>query len=314
VKRASFRVLAVAVVLAAAPALVDHAAVAGEVHAQTPAPTPSVEVLDAGKAPLEPLRLSPAAGASQRSAMTVAFAIQQSGVSSGSVKPPPTKATVETALQGVTPEGNLQVSFSYPSFEVLKGGEASKSARRRIEQAFAGLAGLSGQLTITPQGVLVDSALNVPPDLDPSVASLVTQLGDQLRTLAVPFPEAAVGVGARWRASTDLSLNGIEANQVYEYTLKKRNGSKIELGVRGTQTAGKQSVELPNVAPGVQLTVQSYKTTFRGQNTVDLTSLLPVAGEIRSSGNQTFHIESGSKSGTLKQHLNVHLVLKPAAR
>jgi hypothetical protein len=235
-------------------------------------------------------------------------------VSSGSVKPPPTKATVETTLQGVTPEGNLQVSFSYPKFEVLKGGEASKSARRRIEQAFAGLAGLSGQLTITPQGVLVDSALNVPPGIDSSVASLVTQLGDQLRTLAIPFPEAAVGVGARWRASTDLSLNGIQANQVYEYTLKKRNGSKIELGVRGTQTAGEQSVELPNIAPGVQLTVQSYKTTFRGENTVDLTSLLPVAGEIRSSGNQTFHIESGSKSGTLKQHLNVHLVLKPAAR
>jgi hypothetical protein len=313
-KRAPLRVLAVAVVLAAAPALVDHAAVAGEIHAQTPAPTPTVEVLEAGKAPLEPLRLAPAAGATQRSAMTVTFAIQQSGVSSGSVKPPPTKATVETTLQGVTPEGNLQVSFSYPKFEVLKGGEASKSARRRIEQAFAGLAGLSGQLTITPQGVLVDSALNVPPGIDSSVASLVTQLGDQLRTLAIPFPEAAVGVGARWRASTDLSLNGIQANQVYEYTLKKRNGSKIELGVRGTQTAGEQSVELPNIAPGVQLTVQSYKTTFRGQNTVDLTSLLPVAGEIRSSGNQTFHIESGSKSGTLKQHLNVHLVLKPAAR
>jgi hypothetical protein len=316
VKRAPFRVLAVAVavVLAAAPALVDHAAGAGEVHAQTPAPTPTVEVLDAGKAPLEPLRLAPAAGATQRSAMTVTFAIQQSGVSSGSVKPPPTKATVETTLQGVTPEGNLQISFSYPKFEVLKGGEASKSARRRIEQAFSGLAGLSGQLTITPQGVLVDSALNVPPGIDPSVASLVTQLGDQLRTLAIPFPEAAVGVGARWRASTDLSLNGIQANQVYEYTLKKRNGSKVELGVRGTQTAGEQAVELPNVAPGVQLTVQSYKTTFRGQNTVDLTSLLPVAGEIRSSGNQAFHIESGSKSGTLKQHLSVHLVLKPAAR
>jgi hypothetical protein len=246
--------------------------------------------------------------------MTVTFAIQQSGVSSGSVKPPPTKATVETTLRGVTPEGNLQISFSYPSFEVLKGGDASKSERRRIEQAFAGLKGLSGQLTITPQGVLLDSALSVPPDVDPSVASLVTQLGDQLRTLAIPFPEAAVGVGARWRASTDLSLNGIEARQTYEYSLKKRNGSKLELGVRGTQTAGEQTVELPNLAPGVQLTVQSYKTTFRGQNTVDLTSLLPVAGEIRSSGNQTFAIESGSESGTLKQHLNVRLVLKPEAR
>jgi len=317
VKRAPFRLLAVAVVLAAAPVLVAHAAVAGEVHAQTPgqtpAPTPTVEVLEAGKAPLEPLRLAPAGSASQRSAMTVTFAIQQSGVSSASVKPPPTKATVETALQGVTPEGNLQVSFSYPSFEVLKGGDASKSSRRRIEQAFAGLKGLSGQLTLTPQGVLVDSALNVPPDVDPSVASLVTQLGDQLRTLAIPFPEAAVGVGARWRASTDLSLNGIEAHQVYEYTLKKRNGSKVELGVRGTQTADPQTVELPNVAQGVQLRVQSYQTTFRAQNSVDLASLLPVAGEIRSSGNQTFRIESGSNSGTLKQHLSVHLLLKPAA-
>jgi hypothetical protein len=314
VKRAPFRLLAVAVVLAAAPVLVAHAAVAGEVHAQTPAPTPTVEVLEAGKAPLEPLRLAPAGSASQRSAMTVTFAIQQSGVSSASVKPPPTKATVETALQGVTPEGNLQVSFSYPSFEVLKGGDASKSSRRRIEQAFAGLKGLSGQLTLTPQGVLVDSALNVPPDVDPSVASLVTQLGDQLRTLAIPFPEAAVGVGARWRASTDLSLNGIEAHQVFEYTLRKRNGSKVELGVRGTQSADPQTVELPNLAQGVQLRVQSYKTTFRGNNSVDLTSLLPVAGEIRSSGNQAFRIESGSDSGTLKQHLSVHLLLKPAAR
>jgi hypothetical protein len=313
-KRTPARVLCVAVVLAAAPALVDQTAVAGGFHAQTPAPTPTVEVLEAGKAPLEPLRLAPAGSASQRSAMTVTFAIQQSGVSSASVKPPPTKATVETTLLGVTPEGNLQVAFSYPSFEVLKGGDASKSSRRRIEQAFAGLAGLSGQLTITPQGVLVDSALNVPPNLDPSVASLVTQLGDQLRALAIPMPEAAVGVGARWRASTDLSLSGIEAHQVYEYTLKKRDGSKVELGVRGTQTADQQTVELPNVAPGAKLQVQSYKTKFRGQNSVDLTSLLPVSGEIRSSGNQTFRIESGSDSGTLKQHLSVHLLLKPAAR
>ena len=68
------------------------------------------------------------------------------------------------------------------------------------------------------------------------------------------------------------------------------------------------------MAQGVQLRVQSYKTTFRGNNSVDLTSLLPVAGEIRSSGNQTFRIESGSNSGTLKQHLSVHLLLKPAAR
>ncbi|HEY4398121.1 MAG TPA: hypothetical protein VGO28_10645, partial [Acidimicrobiia bacterium] len=269
--RVVFRVFVA--LLCVVPALVAQTAVA-----QTPAPTPTVEVLAAGKAPLEPLRLAPAPGASQRSAMTVTFAVQQSGVSSANVKPPPTKATVVTTLQGTTPEGNLQVGFTYPSFEVLRGGKASKSQRQKIQQAFSGLAGLSGQLTITPQGVLVNSSLNVPPNIDSSVSSLVSQLGDQLRTLAIPFPEAPVGVGARWRATTGLALNGIQANQVYEYTLKKRTGSKVVLGVRGTQTAGRQTVELPNVAPGVQLEVQSFKTTFRGENTIELSSLLPVSG------------------------------------
>jgi hypothetical protein len=237
VRRATLRFLAVAVVLAAGPALAVQPALARETQA-TPSPTPTVEVLDAGKAQLEQLRLSPSVGASQRSTMTVTFAIQQSGVSSASVKPPPTEATVETTLQGMTPEGNLQISFTYPKFEVLKGGDASTSQRRRIQRAFSGLTGLSGQLTVTPQGVLVDSTLNVPPNLDSSVSSLVTQLGDQLRTLSIPFPESPVGVGARWRATTALGVNGIQANQVYEYTLKKRTGSVVVLGVRGTQTAG----------------------------------------------------------------------------
>jgi hypothetical protein len=309
--RVVFRVFVVAALLGVVPALAAQPVVARETQA-TPSPPPTVEVLAPGKAPLEQLRLSPPVGTSQRSSMTVTFAVQQSGVSSASVKPPPTKATVVTTLQGMTPEGNLQISFSYPSFEILKGGNASKSQRQQIQQAFSGLTGLSGQLTVTPQGVLVDSTLNVPPNLDSSVSSLVTQLGEQLRTLAIPFPAAPVGVGARWRATTALALSGIQANQVYEYTLKKRTGSKVVLGVRGTQTAGQQTVELPNVAPGAQLQVQSYKTTYRGENTVDLASLLPVAGEIRSNGNQAFHIQSGSNSGTLRQHLTVQLVLKPA--
>jgi hypothetical protein len=244
--------------------------------------------------------------------MTVDFAIQQSGVSSAKVNPPPVRATVETTLQGTTPDGNLQVGFSYPSFDVLRGGDANASERRRIKQAFTGLAGLSGQLTLTPQGVLVDSSLNVPPNLDPSVSGLVTQLGDQLRTLAIPFPAEAVGVGARWRATTQLTLSGIQAQQVYEYTLKKRTGSKLVIAVTGTQTAGRQTVELPDVTSGAQLEVRKFKTSFRGENTIELTSLLPIAAEVRSNGDQTFRIQAGSRSGTLNQHLTVRLLVKPA--
>ena len=299
--------------LVVAAALGSAAVAASAAAAQTgQPPTPTVEVVAAGKAPLEQLRLAPPAGASQRSTMTVDFAVEQSGVSSNNVNPPPVRATIESTLQGTTPDGNLQVAFSYPSFDVVRGGDVSTSERRRIERAFSGITGLSGQLTLTPQGVLVDSSLNVPPGLDPSVSSLVTQLGDQLRTLSVPFPAEAVGVGARWRATTELTLNGIEARQVYEYTLKKRTASTLVIRVTGTQTAGRQTVDLSDLAPGAQLEVRRFKTTFRGENTVELTSLLPTAGQVRSNGDQTFRIKAGSKSGTLSQHLTVRLRLKPA--
>ena len=305
--RVVLRVLAVAGALALAFVFMGDVATAQE---QTP--TPTVELVAPGKSPLEPIRIAAPPGAVQRSTMTVDFSAQQSGVSSTSVKPPPIRATVESTLQGTTPDGNLQVAFTYPSFEILRGGDASASERRRIKQAFTGLAGLSGQLTLTPQGVLVDSSLNVPSDLDPSVSSVVTLLGDQLRTLSIPFPADAVGVGGRWRARTELNLNGIQARQVYEYTLKKRTGSKLVIGVTGTQTAGRQTVELPNVASGAQLEVRKFKTTFRGENTVELSNLLPIAGQVRSSGDQTFRIRAGSQSGTLSQHLTVRLVVKPA--
>lgn len=306
--RVVLRVLVVAAVLVATPVLAGTGA-----DAQTgQAPAPTVELLDAGKAPQEPIRLAPPPGAVQRSTMTVNFSVQQSGVSTTSVKPPPVRATVQTTLQSTTPEGNLQVAFSYPSFDVLRGGDTSASERSRIKQAFAGLTGLSGQLTLTPQGVLVDSSLNVPPNLDPSVSSLVTQLGDQLRTLSVPFPAEAVGVGGRWRATTQLSLSGIQAKQVYEYTLRKRTGNKLVIGVRGSQTADRQTVDLPNLASGAQLEVRKFKTTFRGQNTIELTNLLPTTGEVLSNGDQTFGIQAGNNSGTLTQRLAVRLVVKPA--
>src|SRR5262249_56997773 len=91
---------------------------------------------------------------------------------------------------------------------------------------------------------------NVPPDLDQSVSNLVTQLGDQLFSLSIPFPTEAVGVGGRWRATSELTLNGVKARQVYEYTLRKRAGGKLVIGVTGTQTAGRQTVEPPTRQAG----------------------------------------------------------------
>ena len=299
------RLLAALLVLGAGPAL--GGAVAGA--RQTQAPSPEIEVLDAGVEPREALRLAPAPGASEQAAMTLHLGIELSGESDRAVKTPPMRVTIAAALQDITPSGDLHATFSYPAFEALKGDGATARQRRELERALAGLSGLSGELTLTTRGALVDSKLDIPPDLDPNVRALLDQLRDQLRALTVPLPEPPVGVGARWRATTMLTINDIQTRQVFEYRLKKRTGTTLELDVRGTHTAKPQTVDSPG---GVKLRVKSYKTTIRGATTVDLTHLLPVTSRSRASADQTFDVRTRGESGEVRQHLDIRVEVNPA--
>lgn len=302
--RAISRLLVALVVMAAAAPLGVHAAGARE----SQGPSPQVEVLKAGSEPREALRLAPAVGAPESARMTMRFGLDQSGVSDAKLNSPPLRATIAATLQDITSSGDLHATFSYPQFEVLKGNGASARQRKAVEQALAGLGGLSGDLTVTPTGALVDSSLNIPPDVDPSVSQLLGQLRDQFRDLTVPLPDPEVGAGARWRATTQLTINGIDVRQVYEYRLEKRTGSTLELEIRGTQTAKRQTVDSPS---GVTLRVKSFKTTFRGSTTMDLTRLLPVTSRISGRGDQVFDVRAGGESGELRQHIDIEATLKP---
>jgi hypothetical protein len=292
--------------------LVGAFALGGEIADARPSQeqqTPTVEVLRDGSEPREALRLAPPAGSSASVAMTLRLGVEQSGASDASLKAPPIRVTIDTALQDTTANGDFHATFAYPSFDVLRGNDASAAQRRRIERTLADFDGLSGELTVTPRGELVDSNLEIPPDADTEASQLLTQIGDQFRDLTIPLPEAAVGVGARWRATTQLTINGIEARQVNEYRLKKRTGTTLELDVRGTQTARRQTVDSPGP---VTLRVKSYKTTFRGTTTLDLTRLLPVESSVRGSGDQTFDVEAGDESGELRQHLDLRIDVEQA--
>jgi Family of unknown function (DUF6263) len=285
-------------------------ALSGEVAGARPAQeqTPTVEVLRDGSEPREALRLAPAVGASARVAMTLRLGIEQSGASDASLQAPPIRVTIETTLQDTTPNGDFHAAFTYPSFDVLRGGGASAGQRRSVERRLADFDGLSGDLTVTPRGELVDSNLEIPPDADTQASQLLTQIGDQFRDLTIPLPETPVGVGARWRATTQLTLNGIETRQVNEYRLRKRTGTTLELEVRGTQTARRQTIN----SGGVTLRVKSYKTTYRGTTTLDLTRLLPVESSVQGSGDQTFDVEAGDESGELRQHIDLRVDVKVA--
>jgi hypothetical protein len=302
--RAIPRLLLAIVVLGAGPVL--GGATAGA--RQTQAPSPEIEVLDAGSEPREALQLAPPPSASERSTTNLRLEVAVSGVSDRTIKQSPLHATMAATLQDVTPSGEFHATIAYPAFEVLKGNGASAAQRQATERALAGITGLSGEFTVTARGALVDTKLGIPAQLDPRISGLLLQLRDQFHDFAVPLPEPEIGVGARWRATTQLTLNEIQVRQVFEYRLKKRTGTTLDLDVRGTRTAKRQTV---GSAGGVQLRVKSYKTTIRGETTVDLTHLLPVTSRLRASADQTFDVRARGQSGEVRQHIGTEVVVKP---
>jgi hypothetical protein len=303
--RAFPRLLLALAVLGASPAL--GGAVAGARPTQEP--SPQIKVLDTGSEPRDELRLAPAVGASESLAMTMRFDFEVSGVRDASVKVPPIRATIAASISDLTPEGNFRVTFSYPSFDVLKRKGVTAAERRALERELSALGGLSGGMTMTSQGAVVDSSLDIPPDVDPTVAQTISQLRDQLGVFAVALPQDEVGVGARWRATSQLEAQGIKLRQISEYRMKKRNGTTLELDLGGTQTARRQSVDVPG---GGTLEVKRFKTTFRGSTTLDLTRVFPVDGRVRAIGNQTANVRAGDESGELRQHIDLRVELEQA--
>jgi hypothetical protein len=276
-------------------ALVGPAAVAQP----TQGSSPEIRLLNAGRGPREQLRLAPTVGASEHAVMTLRMRFEQSGISQASISLP-IRATVVETLQVSTPTGDLHTTYSYPSFEVLEGKDLTDAQREAVQQALTGFNGLSGELTVTTRNEYVDGSLDLPPDLDPRISQFLGQLRDQARELTVPLPAEAVGQGARWRATTQLTLNGIQVRDVFEYQLKRRAGTTLDLDVRGRETASRQTVDTPQ---GATLRVKDFKTTFRGTTTLDLTRLAPIRAGGRGRGSQTFEVRVGGESGELRQTL-----------
>lgn len=102
--------------------------------------------------------------------------------------------------------------------------------------------------------------------------------------MIVPFPEAAVGVGAQWTATrtialsgiANLGLNGIASEQVATFEVVERTADSVTLAVRLTGSAPPQT--LPHPLGGEAIFYLNAMTlTGTGTSRIALDSFVPTA-------------------------------------
>jgi hypothetical protein len=244
--------------------------------------------------------------------LTFGTQVTRSGISTGTVGPLQIRTIITAMVHNAGPKGTIRIPYTYGNFQLLNTSVGDPQQLAAVRTSLAQYRGLSGEYAVSSTGQVLSNRFKIPSGVNSTLRSLLQQLSSQSDQLSVPLPTQAVGIGARWRGTTQLSAGGITARQTYEYTLRSREGGRLALDVTYTQTAPHQRVSAPGLSKGETVDVTNYLVTGTGTTGLDLSQVAPLNGHLVAQGVQEFQVKQGSQSGKLTQHVQLSVDLAPA--
>ncbi|WP_416061243.1 hypothetical protein [Rhodococcus indonesiensis] len=243
-------------------------------------------VLDPGAEPRSRIRLTPPAGTSQQVALTTSSQVFQSIGD----QPEQDFSTPELTLPLTATVGEA-VSDTSPSSLVDLRIDDATSPDAALAAALGPAEGSEAGLTMAPSGAVSALRLDPTPDSADIARSAIEQAFYQAVYRMVSFPEEEIGVGAVWEIHQQV-MSGMALDQVATARLLERDGDRLTVQLRITQTPRESTWALPNGSG--QLNIDRYEMTGEGTMTIDLGRPLPIAGDLTVGGKQAYSDPAGT--------------------
>ncbi|MEZ4265928.1 MAG: DUF6263 family protein [Myxococcota bacterium] len=257
----------------------DQTAVAGVPLSEFPGleELPDVRLVEEGSGEKKTLRYRYAAGSKHimQMRMQMGMAMKVGERAMPPVELPAMLMRAEIALG--QPDGDLMpYEFSIPTAPEVEPKEGtSEAVMAGLKTSMAAMTGLKGTASVDARGATHKGTFGLEGKDNPQLAQLVDSMGQSMRQMSIPLPEAAVGVGARWQARQRLQMGGMTLYQVGEYTLESIDGDTLKLKVKLSQLGPKQTMDPPGLPPGMTAELLDMRGSGEGSMEVVLTSLVP---------------------------------------
>ena len=301
-----------------------HAApsTAGQLMNQTPNPSSSpstssatnppitkIDLLAAGTGEKKQLRFTPVVNSRQTSTLTLR--LDDKGLAATI---PATKLTMEIVVTQIAANGDISFDFTYKNVDIVAEPSIPPSVLEPIRRSLSSLVGLSGAVVVDSRGQTKSTSLRLPQELDSSTQQIFEQLSSSLGQLYAPLPEEAVGLGARWRTSQELNINGIQLTQSAIYELVSNQGNVLQLKMLVEQEAQSQEVKLPtspDIPAGFRVQLRSFSNQGEGEMTLQLGQMLPRRSILSSRSSVVLNLKppQSEQSVPMNQELNVQIIL-----
>ncbi|MGB5501981.1 MAG: hypothetical protein WBM75_06215 [Polyangiales bacterium] len=265
-----------------------------------PPPELSVNLVDTGQAPLEPLRYAIPPDTVVKSLLDIrdveASAEQTEDSEDAFGVLPGFTLLMHAGPTVFIPKGFryiLRISEAKP---VLPDGVTDRQAQE-VEQGVEALRGMRGRFDINTQGIVLDA--DVPwaqgqQRIHPRVAITIGNVRSAIAT--IPLPLEPVGIGAVWEVRRPLRIWSARVTQVTRYELTDRVGGRFRVTVTVQQTAAPQVADLN---PELEMHVRSYEMHARGYALADLGLPLALEASLESSSAADIALVSPEKTEPL---------------
>lgn len=286
----------------------------------TPTPTPSTEpaaagdgavvtLLEPGAEPREPLRLKLSAGQAQTMTMTMRMGMEMSMGPNKMPKQtiPPMQMLMSLSVKEITPEGDIKSEFSLDKIDVLSEPGAAPEMVDALKATLGTMQKISGTSTITPRGIVKSADFQLPADLNPQIKQTMDGMRQQVNQMSVPFPEEALGIGAKWTVRQNLEQQGMKLTQVATWELKERSGTVVKLGSTIVQEAAPQKVSAPGMPPGASVNLDSLNSSGSGTTEVDLAKVAPIKGTMNMTSSVTMTTEANGVKMPMSMNMDLGL-------
>jgi len=246
-------------------------AAAGEEAQQESAPAvdldapPTVELLDAGKAPHKTLRTTFEAGAKQSLRVESNWTVTSlyGPLISTSAVMPSLVYELETKAKETRDEG---AQFDFRVIKVTaKSRKGVKPAQVEAAKKAAGsLKGVTGSFSINARGIVEQFAIDAPSGASLLANDMTDQIMQAIRLSSLPLPEEPVGKGAKWTATQVIEQRTAKISHTSTFELVGVKGERVRATSTHAAETPEQRLELPGSRPGASFTLNELD--FSGES------------------------------------------------
>jgi hypothetical protein len=245
----------------------------------------TIVLIDQGQEPRRSLQIRPQLGVKQlvrveslqRGRNTVGG---QPGVDTGDIA---TQSDLSITPITTDDQGITLVNVVYDASGADPDVDMKSEVVDNIAKTAEPVVGRTLRVQVAPNGTAVQASFDIDQNVSESEAAYLRQVADQVATYQSAFPEAPVGLGARWSAALPLTINGISVTTTTTYTVKQIDDSGVQLDLSITQTPNGERFDVNSQT----VDVVGWDVGGTGSMTIRFDRAFAIESKVSLAGKQT---------------------------